>query len=58
MVTVYGKQGGSAVGYNPTKPGRASYSYHTFIIGGLRLPLDVVALPGNESHGSYSAETL
>lgn len=58
VVTVYGKQVGSAVGYNPTKLGRPSYSYHTFIIGGLRLPLDVVALPGNESHGIYGAETL
>ena len=58
VVTVYGKQGGSAVGYNPTKKGRPSYSYHSFIIGGLRLPLDVEARPGNESHGSHGAEAL
>ena len=58
VVTVYGKQSGSAVGYNPTKPGRPSYSYHTFLIGGLRLPLDVDVRPGNESHGVHSAETL
>lgn len=58
VVTVYGKQGGSAVGYNPTKRGRPSYSYHTFIIGGLRLPLDVEALPGNASHGVYGAPAL
>jgi len=45
VVTVYGKQGGSAVGYNPTKKGRPSYSYHAFIIGGLRLPLEVEARP-------------
>jgi hypothetical protein len=58
VVTVYGKQGGSAVGYNPTKKGRPSYSYHSFLIGGLRLPLDVEARPGNESHGVHGAEAL
>jgi hypothetical protein len=58
VVTVYGKQGGTAVGYNPMKKGRPSYSYHSFIIGGLRLPLDVEARPGNESHGAYGAECL
>ena len=58
VVTVYGKQGGSAVGYNPSKPGRPSYSYHTFMMGQLRLPIDVEALPGNQSHGSHSAEAL
>ena len=42
----------------PISSGRPSYSYHTFIIGGLRLPLDVEALPGNESHGVYGAEAL
>ena len=58
VVTVYGKQGGSAVGYNPTKKGRPSYSYHSFLIGGLRLPLDVEARPGNESHGVHGADAL
>lgn len=58
VVTVYGKQAGSAVGYHPTKKGRPSYSYHTYIIGGLRLPLDVEAHPGNESHGVHAAEGL
>ena len=58
VVTVYGKQAGSAVGYNPTKKGRPSYSYHAFIIGGLRLPIDVDARPGNESQGVHGAESL
>ena len=58
VVTVYGKQGGSAVGYHPTKPGRPSYSYHTYMIGQLRLPIDVEVLPGNQSHGSHSASAL
>jgi hypothetical protein len=58
VVTVYGKQQGAEKGYNPTKPGRPSYSYHALIIGGLRLPLDVEARPGNESHGVYAAEQV
>ena len=58
VVTVYGKQEGTAVGYNPTKRGRPSYSYHTFMMGQLRLPIDVEALPGNESHGSHAAHAL
>jgi len=58
VVMVYGKQGGSAKGYNPTKPGRPSYSYHALLIGGLRLPLDVEARPGNESHAAHGAEHL
>ena len=31
VVTVYGKQGGSAVGYKPTEKDRPFYSYHTFL---------------------------
>jgi hypothetical protein len=58
VVTVFGKQSGAAVGYNPTKHGRPSYSYHSFFIGGLRLPLDVEAKPGNQSHGVHGAEAL
>lgn len=58
VVTVYGTQGGSARGYNPTKKGRPSYSYHSFLIGGLRLPLDVEARPGNESHAVHGAAAL
>ena len=58
VVTVFGKQRGAEKGYNPTKPGRPSYSYHALIIGGLRLPLDVEARPGNESHGVYAAEQV
>ena len=55
MVTVYGKQSGSAVGYNSTKPGRPSYRYHMSLIGGLLLPLNGDVRPGNESLGVYTA---
>ena len=54
VVTVYGKQEGAAVGYNP----RPSYRYHTYMMGQLRLPIDGEALPGNHSHGSPGADAL
>ena len=50
--------GVAAVGYNSTKRGRPLYSYHSFLIGGLRLPLYVEARPGSESHGIHGAEAL
>ena len=54
VVTVYGKQEGAAVGYNP----RPSYRYHTYMMGQLRLPIDGEALPGNHPHGSPGADAL
>jgi hypothetical protein len=45
--TIYGKQEGAEVGYNPHKPGRPAHAYHTFFISRLRLALDVVVVPGN-----------
>ena len=37
--TLYGRQDGSEVGYNPHKPGRPSHTYHTDMIANLRLIL-------------------
>lgn len=51
---VYGKQEGAEIGYNPKKPGRPSHCYHTYIIGSLRLVVDVDVRPGNETAGKYS----
>jgi hypothetical protein len=48
--TVYGRQEGAQVGYNPHKPGRPAHAYHTFFISRLRLALDVVVAPGKEFH--------
>jgi len=44
--TVFGKQDGAQVSYNPHKPGRPSHALHTYFIAHLRLVLDVVVSPG------------
>ena len=38
---LYGRQEGAEVGYNPAKPMRPSHVLHTFLVGNLRLVLDV-----------------
>jgi hypothetical protein len=55
---LYGKQEGAIVGYNPNKPGRPSHVYHTYMIGNLRLILDVEVHPGNESASNYTRPQL
>ena len=44
--TLFGKQEGAQVSYNPHKPGRPSHALHTYFIAHLRLVLDVVVSPG------------
>ena len=56
--TLYGKQEGAVVGYNPKKPGRPSHTYHTYSIANLRLVLDVEVQPGNMSSASHTAPGL
>ncbi len=55
---LYGHQEGAVVGYNPTKPGRPSHVYHSYVIGNLRLVLDVETQAGNESSSSYAQPGL
>lgn len=55
---LYGEQEGAVVGYNPTKPGRPSHTYHSYFIANLRLVLDVEVQAGNQSASSYSAPDL
>lgn len=55
---LYGKQEGGAIGYNPKKPGRPSHCYHTYVIGSLRLVMDVIVKPGNQTAGCYSHDGL
>ncbi len=55
---IYGNQEGAEIGYNPKKPGRPSHCYHTYIIGTLRLVVDVDVRPGNETAGKYSHSGL
>jgi len=45
---LYGFQEGSVVGHNPHKPGRPSHAIHSFLIGRLRLSLDVTVHPGDQ----------
>lgn len=56
--TVYGKQEGAQVGYNPHKPGRPSHTYHTYWIARIRLCLDVEVRPGKEHAAKYGMPGL
>jgi hypothetical protein len=56
--SLYGKQEGAVVGYNPHKPGRASHAYHTYQMAGLRLMLGVTVAPGNKSHANTTLPGL
>jgi Transposase DDE domain group 1 len=55
---LYGHQEAAVVGYNPHKPGRPSHSYHSYLMAGLRLVLDVEVQAGNATHSHYSAPGL
>jgi hypothetical protein len=55
---LYGHQEGAVVGYNPHKPGRPSHTYHTYLIGNLRLVLDVEVQAGNEHASKHSSPGL
>lgn len=56
--TLYGKQEGAEVGYNPKKPGRPSHTYHTYHIANIRMILDVEVEDGKSGAGCYSAPRL
>ncbi len=49
--TLFGKQEGAEVGYNPHKKGRPSHALHTYWVGNLRLVLDVEVC-GGKSQGA------
>lgn len=55
---VFGKQEGSAVGYNPSRPGRPSFSFHSYFIANTRITLGVEVHPGNEHAGSHALPGL
>ncbi len=55
---LFGKQEGAVIGYNPKKPGRPSHTYHTYMVGALRLILNAEVLAGNESATSHTAPEL
>lgn len=56
--TLYGRQMGAEVGYNPRKPGRPFYAYHSYWIGNLRLVLDVEVSDGKAHTGSHALPGL
>ena len=51
---LYGHQEGAVVGYNPKKPGRPSHVYHTYMLAGLRLVLDVEVAAGNQHTSNHA----
>jgi len=55
---LYGHQEGAVLGYNPHKPGRPSHAYHSYMMAGLRLALDLAVEPGNETHAKYGRPQL
>jgi hypothetical protein len=55
---LYGEQEGAVVSYNPAKPGRPSHTYHSYMVGGLRLMLEVEVQPGNQHTPKYSGPDL
>jgi len=55
---LYGEQEGAVVSYNPSKPGRPSHTYHSYMIGALRLMLEVEVQPGNQHTPKHSAADL
>jgi hypothetical protein len=55
---LYGQQEGAVVGYNPSKPGRPSHTYHSYMVANLRLMLDVEVQPGNQQTSKHSAAGL
>ena len=55
---LYGHQEGAMIGYNPKKPGRPSHQYHSYMIAGIRMILDVEVMPGNESSAKYTLPHL
>jgi hypothetical protein len=55
---LYGSQEGAVKGYNPHKPGRPCQTFHTYMIGNLRLILDVEVKAGNLGNSSHSLPGL
>ncbi len=56
--TLFGKQDGAEVSYNPHKPGRPSHALHTYYVSGLRLVLDVAVCPGKQHAAAYARPGL
>ena len=55
---LYGHQEAAVKGYNHHKPGRPCHTLHTYMIGNLRLILDVEVQAGNQGSSSHSLPGL
>ena len=55
---LYGRQEGAEVGYNPAKPMRPSHVLHTFLVGNLRLVLDVQVSTGKQHTSGHAKAAL
>jgi Transposase DDE domain group 1 len=56
--TLFGKQQGADIGYNPHKPGRPSHALHTYWMSNLRMVLDVIVSSGKQSNSAYTQPGL
>jgi hypothetical protein len=56
--TLFGRQSGADVSYNPHKPGRPSHALHTYFVSPLRMVLDVVVCPGKEHTAAHARPGL
>ena len=55
---LYGRQEGAEIGYNPSKPMRPSHVLHTFLVGNLRLVLDVQVSSGKQHSSGHAKAAL
>jgi hypothetical protein len=56
--TLFGKQSGADVSYNPHKPGHPSHALHTYFVSHLRMVLDVVVSPGKQHSATHARPGL
>jgi hypothetical protein len=55
---LYGHQEDARVGYNPSKPGRPSPVYHTYLMANVRIVLAVEVQAGNQTAAAYAQPGL
>jgi hypothetical protein len=55
---LYGHPEDAEVGYNPSKPGRRSHGYHSYLVANLRMVLEVEVEAGNQTASSYAQPEL
>jgi hypothetical protein len=56
--TLFGRQSGADVSYNPHKPGHPSHALHTYFVSNLRMVLDVVVSPGKQHSAAHARPGL